>query len=164
MSSDHPAIRPEIRLAEPADRDAIEAIVRAAYEIYIPRMGKPPGPMLDDYAARIAAGEAFVLEAESGIAGLLVLIDQADALLLDNLAVAPWAQGRGIGRRLSAFAEAEARRRGYREIVLYTHETMTENVALYERLGYQVTGRGEQAGYSRVFMSKPLGQSFGAVE
>ena len=156
-----PSDDPDIRLAEPADRDALEAIVRAAYEIYIPRMGKPPGPMLDDYGARIAAGEAFVLDTESGVAGLLVLIDQPDALLLDNLAVAPSAQGQSIGRRLSAFAEAEARRRGYREIVLYTHETMTENVALYERLGYRVTGRGQQAGYSRVFMSKPLDPTFG---
>src|SRR5580692_453277 len=48
--------RPVIRLATAADRDTIEAIVREAYSIYIERIGKPPGPMLDDYAALIKAG------------------------------------------------------------------------------------------------------------
>ena len=152
MAQDRDPIRPAVE----ADRPTIEAIVRAAYEMYIPRMGKPPGPMLDDYAARIAAGEAFVLEDADGIAGVLVLIDQADALLLDNVAVAPHAQGRGVGRRLVDHAEAEARRRGYAEIALYTHETMTENVAYYLKLGYRETGRGQQAGYDRVFMRKRL--------
>lgn len=148
---------PGIRPAVPADRAAIEAIVKAAYEVYVPRMGQPPGPMLDDYAARIAAAEAFVLEHGGAVAGVLVLIDRPGALLLDNVAVAASARGRGIGRRLIAFAEAEATRRGHPEIALYTHETMTENVAMYLKLGYRETGRGEQAGYSRVFMRKRVG-------
>ena len=146
-----------IRAAVPADLPAIAAIVEAAYSPYIARMGKKPGPMLDDYAARIRDGEATVLEAEGRVLGLLVLIDQPEALLLDNVAVAEAAQGRGIGKRLVEHAEAEARRRGYRAIALYTHETMTENVAIYTKLGYRETGRGEQAGYARVFMRKELG-------
>ena len=146
-----------IRAALPADLPAIEAIVEAAYSPYIARMGKKPGPMLDDYAARVRDGEASVLEAEGRVLGLLVLIDQPEALLLDNVAVAEQAQGRGVGKRLVAHAEAEARRRGYRAIALYTHETMTENVAIYAKLGYRETGRGEQAGYARVFMRKDLG-------
>ena len=145
-----------IRPARPEDREAIEAIVAQAYEIYIPRMGKKPGPMLDDYAARIAAGEAFVLESEGAVRALLVLIDEPDALLLDNLAVDPAAQGAGYGGRLAGFAEEEARRRGYAEIKLYTHETMTENLGYYAKRGYQETGRGEQAGYARIFMRKRL--------
>ena len=61
-----------------------------------------------------------------------------------------------MGRRLLAFAEAEALRRGYREIRLYTHQTMVENQRLYASIGYEVTGRGTKAGYDRVFMRKPL--------
>ena len=52
------------------------------------------------------------------------------------------------------FAETEASRRGYGELRLYTHATMTENLAMYPALGWQETGRGEQAGYQRVFFSK----------
>jgi len=61
-----------------------------------------------------------------------------------------------LGRRLLAFAEAEAVRRGYREIRLYTHQTMTENRHLYAAIGYEETGRGIEAGYERVFMRKRL--------
>ena len=61
-----------------------------------------------------------------------------------------------MGRRLLAFTEAEALRRGYREIRLYTHQTMVENQRLYASIGYEETGRGTKAGYDRVFMRKPL--------
>ena len=61
-----------------------------------------------------------------------------------------------MGRRLLAFAEAEALRRGYREIRLYTHQTMVENQRLYASIGYEETGRGTKAGFDRVFMRKPL--------
>ena len=145
-----------IRPARPADAAIITRVVHDAYAHYIPRMGKPPGPMQDDYAARIADGAAWVLEADGAIAGVLVLLDEGDHVLLDNVAVAPARQGQGIGRRLIAFAEAEARRRGYAEIRLYTHATMVENQALYRRLGFEETHRGEQAGFERVFMRKRL--------
>ena len=31
---------------------------------------------------------------------------------------------------------------------------MTENIALYTRIGFAETGRGREGGYDRVFMSK----------
>jgi len=61
-----------------------------------------------------------------------------------------------LGRRLLAFAEAEAVRRGYREIRLYTHRTMTENQRLYAAIGYEVIGYGSEDGYERVFIRKQL--------
>ncbi len=149
--------QPRIRAATPADVPAIGEIVERAYRHYIPRIGKPPGPMVDDYAARVAEGVVWVIEEGSGIAGILVLLPRPDYLLLDNIAVDPARQGSGLGRRLLAFAEAEAMRCRYREIRLYTHQTMTENQRLYAAIGYEETGRGTEAGYERVFMRKPLG-------
>jgi len=146
-----------IRPAEPGDRAAVEAIVDAAYSIYLERIGKAPGPMLDDYARLIAAGAVSVLDDPDGtIAALIVLLPKPDHLLLDNIAVRPDRQGRGLGRRLIAFAESETRRLGYAELRLYTHEKMTENIALYRRLGFVLTGHGREAGYDRVFMAKPI--------
>jgi ribosomal protein S18 acetylase RimI-like enzyme len=146
-----------IRRARPEDRATVEAIVRNAYSVYIPRIGKPPGPMLDDYRRLIADRDVNVLEDVAGeIAGLVVLLPKADHLLLDNIAVRPDCQGRGIGRRLIAFAEGEGRRLGFAELRLYTHEKMSENMALYKRLGFVETGRGREAGYDRVFMTKRL--------
>ena len=153
-----------LRTAKPDDRAAVEAIVIAAYSVYIERIGKPPGPMLDDYAGLIAAGAVTVLEDPDGaIAALIVLLPKRDHLLLDNIAVRPDCQGQALGRRLIAFAESEAQRRGHGELRLYTHEKMTENIALYTRLGFRETGRGHEAGYDRVFMTKPIGRAQVAV-
>jgi GNAT superfamily N-acetyltransferase len=147
---------PTIRRAVAADVAAIERIVHDAYVKYVARIGKQPGPMLDDYAARVAAGEVFVGVEGDEVAGILVLERASDHLLLDNIAVAPAWQGRGVGRLLLDFADAEARRAGYAELRLYTHVLMHENIALYTRLGWQEHGRGEQAGFQRVFMRKQV--------
>src|ERR1700736_5095597 len=114
---------PRIRAATAADVPAVTEIVDQAYRHYIARMGKLPGPMLDDYAARVLEGVVWVLEEGTDITGIIVLLPMADYLLLDNIAISPARQGLGLGRRLLAFAEAEALRRGYREIRLYTHQT-----------------------------------------
>jgi len=134
----------------------MRALVRAAYAPWVPVIGREPFPMTDDYPARVAAGEAWLLETDQGLEGALVLEDEPDALLLDNIAVAPGSQGRGHGLTLMAFAEAEARRRGYATIRLYTNELMTTNIALYARHGYVETHRAEGAGFRRVFMEKHL--------
>jgi len=146
-----------ITLAHAGQEADIRALVRGAYAMYVPRMGKEPGPMLDDYAARIAEGAVYVLESVGVIRGVLVLLDFPDYLLLDNLAVDTSSQGRGLGRILIDFAEAEALRRGYSEIRLYTHETMTENIAMYPRLGYAESHRVTEKGYARVYMRKKIG-------
>lgn len=146
---------PVIRPARPDDRDAVEAVVHAAYSIYVDRIGKPPAPMLDNYSARIADGSVSVVEDSAGdIAAIIVLIPESDHLLLDNIAVRPDYQGQGFGRVLIEFAESEAERLGYSRIRLYTHEKMTENIGLYRRIGFVETGRGQQGGYDRVFMVK----------
>ncbi len=112
--------------------------------------------MLDDYAQRVADDQAWVLEEAGLIVGILVLEETPSGFLLDNIAVLPDRQGEGYGRRLMAFAEAEARRRGFAAIQLYTHALMTENIALYRRLGFVETRRGSEKGYDRVYMIKRL--------
>ncbi|HUD59237.1 MAG TPA: GNAT family N-acetyltransferase [Acetobacteraceae bacterium] len=131
-------------------------IVHAAYRHYIDRIGKPPGPMLDDYAKRIADGQTWILEDDARIVGILVLQQTPTGLLLDNIAVQPGHQGKGHGRTLIEFAGAEALRRGCHEISLYTHALMHENIALYRRLGFVETHRISEKGYDRVYMTKPL--------
>ena len=148
--------KPRIRAATAADVPAIADVVDQAYRHYIARIGRPPGPMLDDYAARVSEGVVWVIEEGPAIAGIIVLLPMANYLILDNIAISPARQGVGLGRRLFEFAEAEALRRGYNEIRLYTHQTMVENQRLYASIGYEETGRGTEAGYDRVFMRKQL--------
>jgi len=146
-----------IRRARPDEAPLLRALVERAYEPWVPVVGRRPMPMDDDYAARVSAGEAWVLEEAGAVNGVLVLEDHAGHLLLDNIAVEPARRGKGDGRVLLDFAEAEARRRGFPEIRLYTNELMERNVALYAARGYAETDRRREKGFSRVFMAKRVG-------
>jgi ribosomal protein S18 acetylase RimI-like enzyme len=145
-----------IRLARATDVATVTAIVKDAYSMYLARNGKIPGPMRDDYAALVDAERVHVLEDAGEIVGLVVLIPEQRAMLLDNVAVCPRAQGRGFGVKLIAFAEESARAAGLAVIRLYTQDIMTENLALYSRLGFVETHRGEEIGLNRVYMSKTI--------
>lgn len=112
--------------------------------------------MLDDYTQVIWQHDAFVLESDQSVVGAVVLIRKGQGILLDNVAVDPAYQGKGYGRRLIEHAEAEARRQGFAHLDLYTHECMTENIAMYKRLGYGETERRSERGYQRVYMRKQL--------
>ena len=101
---------------------------------------------------------AWVAEVDGAIAGLLVLEAHDDHLLVENVAVEPSRQHQGIGRALLAFAEQRAAQLGLGELRLYTHVKMTENRALYVRLGYREVDRRSEEGRARVFMSKQLGE------
>jgi len=142
-----------IRPATANDIATIEAIVQAAYSPYIERIGRKPGPMLEDYRQQVEAGRIQVLEQAGQVQGFVVLIDADDYLLLDNLAVDPAAQGLGYGRLLLEFAEQQAHQGSIR---LYTNEAMAENIALYTRKGYVETHRAEENGLRRVYMRKDL--------
>ena len=146
----------ELRPAVAADAAGIAECVRDAYAHYIERIGGPPGPMLDDYDEVVRDHRAYVIEDGGEVVGALVLIEKEGGLLFDNIAVRPSRQGEGIGRRLMEHAESEARRLGYAEIDLYTHEKMTENIALYERIGYVEVERRVERGFPRVYMQKGL--------
>lgn len=145
-----------IRLARPEDTATVAAIVHAAYVGYQTSIGTTPGPMLDDYSDLVARKLVHVLEENGEIVGLVVLIPEERAMLLDNVAVHPAAQGRKLGSRLIAFAERQARAEGYDSIRLYTQEAMTENRARYAHLGFVETHRAEEKGLKRVYMTKRL--------
>jgi GNAT superfamily N-acetyltransferase len=142
------------RCAVPGDVDVLRAIAAAAYRQYIPRIGQRPAPMTADYAQAVRDRQAWAAIENGAIVGFAILIPQPGCLLLDNVAVRPAAQGRGVGTRLLALAEDHARRLGLSEIRLYTNEAMTENLAYYLRHGYAETHRAEQDGFHRVFFRK----------
>jgi ribosomal protein S18 acetylase RimI-like enzyme len=148
-----------VRRATPADIAALQAVAVAAYQGYVDRIGRAPAPMGADYARAVRDGQAWVAVENGQVVGLAVLMAQPDHLLLENVAVLPAAQRRGIGARLLTLAEDEASSLHLSEIRLYTNEAMTENLAYYPRHGYTETHRAEQDGFRRVFFRKCLAGS-----
>jgi GNAT superfamily N-acetyltransferase len=144
-----------IRLAEPGDDAVVRQIVDAAYAPWTEEIGVRPLPLEADYGELIADGRVHVLE-NGGIDALIVLRPLDGVLLVENVAVRPDRQGRGLGRRLMAFAEFRARSLRLPALRLYTNEKMVSNIGLYESLGYRETGRESLDGRHVVHMRKEL--------
>ena len=145
-----------LRPAGDADIGALRMIAAAAYEHYVARIGRAPAPMTADYAQAVRSGQAWVAVERGGIVGLAILVARPGYLLLENVAVLPAAQGRGVGSRLLALAEDQARSLHLSEIRLYTNEAMTENLVYYPRHGYVESHRAKHDGFRRVFFRKRL--------
>jgi ribosomal protein S18 acetylase RimI-like enzyme len=147
---------PSLRRATQADAAAIAELVERAYDKYVARIGRRPAPMDADHAALIDTAIMWVLTSDEGMLASMVTMVMDDHLLLESIAVAPQAQGRGYGALLLRRADDDAREAGLSEVRLYTNAAMTENIAMYPRYGYVETHRAGQDGFRRVFFSKKL--------
>lgn len=145
-----------IRKATLADAGIISTLTDAAYAKYVPLMGRKPQPMTVDYPQILAEHPVWILWIDEQPAGVLVLNHEPDDLLIYSVAIAPAYQKRGLGRRLLAWAESEARQAGYVHIRLFTNALMEANIALYTRLGYVETQRQPYHELTIVHMRKPL--------
>lgn len=144
------------RAADATDVAHVAQLVNVAYGHYIERLGMLPGPMTADYAEVISRRQVNVAERGGTIVGLIVLGVDEEGFVIDNVAVHPSHRGTGLGKALLKFADAEALRAGFDAIHLYTHEKMTENIALYSRIGYIEYDRRRQEDFSLVYMRKAL--------
>lgn len=146
------------RPPSPADVPAITALVRAAYARWVPLIGREPLPMTADYARAVQEHQFDLLCRGTALLGLIETMARPDHLWIENVAVAPAAQGGGLGRHLLARAEARAREAALGELRLLTNGAFLANIALYERLGYAVTAREPFRGSTTVHMRKQLGR------
>ena len=148
--------RVELRQAKATDAAAIRDLTRQAYARWVPLIGREPKPMTADYDAAVARHRFDLVHIDGVLAALIETIREPDHLLVENVAVAPSYQGRGLGRRLMAHAEALARELGFDTIRLYTNQRFTENIALYRRLGYRIDREETLPVGTVVHMSKSL--------
>jgi ribosomal protein S18 acetylase RimI-like enzyme len=146
-----------LRAATEADVPRLTELVQAAYGHYVERLGGPPRPMTDDYTEVVRSARVTVAERDGGIVGLVVLRISDEGFLVDNVAVDPSHQGEGVGRALLEHAEDAARGAGFDSIYLYTHERMSENLALYSRIGYVEYDRRLHGEARIVYLRKKLG-------
>jgi GNAT superfamily N-acetyltransferase len=148
--------RIEWRRATSADCDVIRRIVQDAYAKWVPLIGREPKPMTADYGRAIERHRFDLILRDGVVAGLIETVDEGEQLLIENVAVAPSFQHRGLGRALLAYAEQLARDLGRSRIRLYTNQRFAENVRLYQALGYGID-REEDLGIAvAVHMSKAL--------
>ena len=145
-----------LRSAAVTDAPAVTVCVNKAFGHYVERIGMKPAPMEMDFEREIRDHQVFVVEDAGRVVGSLVLGITEEGFLLDVIAVDPGWWGKGVGRLMLEHAEAEARRQGFDSIYLFTHEKMTENQALYKKIGYVEYDRRLEMGRKRVYMRKQI--------
>lgn len=138
----------DIRLVRPSEYDAVGALTVDAYKQL------EGGSDLGDYATRLAdvasrAASAVVLVAVDGseLLGGVTYVDGPDNAYAEDLrpgeagirmlAVAPAAQGKGVGRALTLSCVARARRAGARRVALHSTPWMSAAHRLYQSLGFR---------------------------
>jgi ribosomal protein S18 acetylase RimI-like enzyme len=144
-----------IRLARHDDIARLRDVARAAYQIYLPRMDRPPAPMRANFAYHVRQDFVFVAE-DRAVCGYAVLCQNASGWQLENIAVTPERQGAGIGRALVARCEAFMRALNIGRYRLYTNGVMTENIGWYQMLGFVEINQRRENGFNRIYFEKTL--------
>ena len=126
------------RRANENDAETVRALTHAAYAKWVAVIGRRPKPMNVDYEHAVRAHQIDLAYLDGELAGVIEIIPAADHLLLENLAVTPAHQRKGLGRRMMARVEALARARGLTLVRLYTNKAFASNLAFYQKLGYAI--------------------------
>ncbi|MEM7318933.1 MAG: GNAT family N-acetyltransferase [Pseudomonadota bacterium] len=130
------------RQATLSDLEHVTVLVTQAYAE--DRANIPDIPdVTQGLGADIETGTVFVAVKAAQIAGVVVLAENDDALMIVNVAVSPQAQGLGVGKGLMQQAEDLAHSRGKRRLSLRTHAGLAKTRAIYRRLGWIETGQRE---------------------
>jgi GNAT superfamily N-acetyltransferase len=137
----HPAARPwSLRPATDADRPFLLELRLATMAPHFERQGCAID--LDEHRRRVdhRFDAARVIERDGRAVGLLKLLREGDPWTLEQLQLAPAAQGQGLGAALLREVLAEARAAG----VGLELSVLKANPArrLYERLGFVVCAEG----------------------
>ncbi len=171
-----------LRAARREDAEALSALVNSAYRGDSSRVGwtteadllggqrTDPGALRESIAQGETMGDRVLLVHEavqpSGPAGgaaapaidaCVQLERHGDEAYLGMFTVRPTLQGGGLGRRLLAGAEQDARRRwGVTAVHMTVIAQRAELIAWYERRGYRATGETAPFPYGDARFGEPL--------
>lgn len=146
-SLEHSGSRISVRSAQPADRRSVCDIAATAFTE--DRFHRDP-KVGADAATRIKVawvenffkgqrGDRMLLAegSDGSVAGFVQLLDLPDATVIDLIAVAPSAQGNGMGRALTAAVLDDSLERS-REVRVGTQLTNTRSLQLYTQFGFSI--------------------------
>jgi len=136
----------EIRVAAPEDFPAIGELTVAAYRGDGQTWsGHPYEPILLDATGRSHAGTLLVCASEDGVMGAVLFVEAGSEFSelaregeaeFRMLAVAPWAQRRGVGEALANACLRRARDLGCSAVVICVRDFAVDAQRLYKRMGF----------------------------
>ncbi|KQZ83509.1 GCN5 family acetyltransferase [Microbacterium sp. Root166] len=148
----------------PEDAGETLTLQRAAFVqealIYDTVQMPPLTQTLEELRAELVENLGCVVRKGPRMIGAARARRDGDLLLIGRLAIAPDAQGQGVGTRLLAAVEERGRAAGCREAELFTGSLSEANLRLYEREGYRETTRvAGDDGIEQVFLRKSLAEA-----
>jgi GNAT superfamily N-acetyltransferase len=145
-----PPADPQVRVATSADLGAIRAVGIEAGELFrsvddprIAERADDPPFELDELAAVVRTGAAWVAEVGGEVSGFLLAEELDGAAHVEEVSVRPQAQGRGLATALLEAAADWAGERGMAAMTLTTFRDVAWNRPFYERRGFRVLGDDE---------------------
>jgi GNAT superfamily N-acetyltransferase len=144
------------RRAAATDAPAIRDLSRTAYAKWVPLIGREPKPMTADYDRAVAEHIIDLVEDRGELLALIEMVAASGHLLIENLAVRPDQQGKGLGDLLLRHAETLALSMGLAETKLYSNAAFASNLAFYAKRGYEEYRRATVSAGTIVFMRKKL--------
>ncbi|MCA9904573.1 MAG: GNAT family N-acetyltransferase [Anaerolineae bacterium] len=109
---------------------------------------------VDDVAAAMRQGGAALAWLWGEAVGSARYRLQSEHFIIERVSVLPEYQGRGIAGAMMSYLETVAASYGYSHVELMTRQSLTKNIALYQRLGYELMETDSATG--RVWMTKRL--------
>lgn len=118
-----------IREAQPREREELIPLLLLA---------EPSERALRWGLAHLSDAVYRVEDAAGALVGAVSMQWRGDPCEIEELAVAPEQQGRGIGKQIVAWLIAEARRRGKRAVRVGTPNASIGNIAFYQKCGFRM--------------------------
>ena len=141
-----------IRHAVPADIPRIVALLNVAFAMERAFVDRDR-TSVEEITANLGTGTFLVIDGDDdALAACAYLEQRGDRVYLGMLAVDPSHQGRGLGRRMMAAAEAQAAGLGCRAIDIRIVDRRVELPPLYRALGFVDNGT---APFDEPLLTKP---------
>ena len=129
-----------LRPATDTDQTALFNLHRTVFQTHIEKIwGWDECWQRANFAAELASTTTSVIEEDGRMAGYLQILDEADRIYVQNIAISPEFQGKGIGSRILKGLQRQAAARQV-PLQLGTFRTNTLAQKLYARLGFRQTG------------------------
>jgi ribosomal protein S18 acetylase RimI-like enzyme len=167
MGTQEPANRTiTLRAATVDDAPAIFALTRAAFEEFRHRLDPPSGALHETLESLVESAFqpdhgvtlAFVDGEPAGVLRWSIH-PQRDHLYVGRVAVLPAYRQQGVASALMRWADAHACALGLPAVQFGVRLQAPENIRFYQRLGYQISGYAQHAGFDQptfVWMRKDL--------
>jgi ribosomal protein S18 acetylase RimI-like enzyme len=143
-----------VRRAPPdfTDWERVRSFILDAFA-YMETQINPPSSALrltpQSMKADAETGALLLAKRDNELVGCVFAQVKDDALYIGKLAVRAGLQGAGIGRKLVEAARDEARSRGLKMLELQTRIELTENQAMFARMGFVKTAETAHPRFDR---------------